>query len=149
MLKKSPQSVATVLAKGSPELAKILRRVAYLQKINIILGEILQDPLRKHCVAANVNAGQLVILVDSPVWATRLRYQQEDVLNQLTSNANYSDIQRLVIKNKPKSSGLHQAVQPPTTPSPDNSPTMQNLIENIADPGLQKALTRLIKKLKH
>jgi len=51
-----------------------------------LLGELRQqlpDALAKHCSAARLRDGRLVVSMDSPVWATRLRFASPQLLGSL------------------------------------------------------------------
>lgn len=53
-----------------------------------LLGRVraaLPAASRLHCLSASLKAGELVITVDSPVWATRVRYAEGPLLLRLSS----------------------------------------------------------------
>lgn len=79
---RSPKSVRHLL-KDKPTL-KLLEREIRAQ--NALLNQIrrlLPADLAPHCRAAQIREGLLVLHVDSPVWATRLRYLAPELLSLL------------------------------------------------------------------
>ena len=62
-----------------------LRRALWLEALDQQLRPHLPPSLERHCRLANVNDGQLVFLVDSPVWHARVRLASAQLLDAARS----------------------------------------------------------------
>lgn len=91
----SPKSVRHLL-KDKPTL-KILELEISAQKV--LLAEVcrrLPGDLADHCLAAQQRAQQLILHVDSPVWASRLRFLAPRLLELL--QAQHPDLREVRVK---------------------------------------------------
>lgn len=62
-----------------------------LSKINRLLHGVLPVECRNHVEVANIRQKNLVLLTDSPVWATRLRQLAPRILNYIQENQSRFD----------------------------------------------------------
>jgi hypothetical protein len=76
-----PVSLSVALA--SPELASLVERARFLRQLDRTVRASLPETLSQHVQVANLRGDCLVMLADSPTWATRLRYQRQTVLDGL------------------------------------------------------------------
>lgn len=97
-MKKSTQSVGTILKNPSSHLARLLASVHVLQEIDQILTNEIPGDVGQHCRAANIKENQLVIIADSSTWATRLRYQGNLLIASLKENPKFAHINDIHIK---------------------------------------------------
>lgn len=140
----SPKSVRHLL-KDKPTL-KILELEISAQKA--LLAEVrrlLPGELADHCIAAQQRGPQLVLHVDSPVWATRLRFLAPRLLELLCSE--YTGLQDVRVKL------LVPRAAPRAQPRPARRSDVGAAIihESAADTkhaALRKALERLSLALK-
>ena len=72
MTKRSPKRVQQILRKA-PSLKHLLREADADHNRLIQLRQILPAELASHCIDTHLRNGRLVIYVNSPVWASRLR----------------------------------------------------------------------------
>ena len=79
---RSPKSVCHLL-KDRPTLKFFEREIRDQNALLNQIRRLLPADLALHCRAAQVREGRLVLHVDSPVWATRLRYLAPELLSQL------------------------------------------------------------------
>lgn len=140
----SPRPLYKLLQGEKNQLADLVTTTRQLRRLNQSLLSVLDQPLTDHCRIARYHSEQLVIQVDSPVWASRLRYYVPTLLQELKQNI--PDLQGL------KSIKIHVA---PATPPPVEKPPAQREIspaasqdihamaEAIEDPALRAALQRL------
>jgi hypothetical protein len=63
-----------------------------------VVQTIIEPPLRHHCRVANLRDGNLILITDSPVWATRLRYLLPGLLDNLRQTATWVRIHCIDIK---------------------------------------------------
>ena len=66
-------------------LPRLLERQQRLAELQRILSEHLPQPLDTQCKVLNLRGNELILAVDSPLWAHRLRFQTGTLLQQLSS----------------------------------------------------------------
>ena len=86
----------------SGSLGRLGRQAAQLAEATRILREFLDPPLAEHASVAAVREPNLVVVVDSPVWAARLRYQSAEILDYFSAAL-----------GSPRLTRLETLVQPP------------------------------------
>jgi hypothetical protein len=79
--RSKPVSLATALA--APGLASLVERARLLGRLDRSIRSSLPPTLSSHVRVANLRGDCLVMLADSPTWATRLRYLRQSVLDGL------------------------------------------------------------------
>ena len=78
-------------------LASLAERAAKMDQLTQLVRTTLPNPLGEHVIAANLRDETIVVVTDSPVWASRIRFYSQDILVQ--TNANQSDqIRNLAVK---------------------------------------------------
>lgn len=80
-----PKKIHDVLQKGS--LGAILHKAKLLEAFNMALGRHLPAHIAAHCQAMNFNNSILVIGVDDAAWVTRLRFEEQRLLNNLQADS--------------------------------------------------------------
>ena len=63
-------------------LQEIAERARLLDRLTAEVRRLLPEA-GAHCQVANLRGGELIVQVDSPAWATRLRYQGKALVGQL------------------------------------------------------------------
>jgi hypothetical protein len=104
--------------------------------------QLLPDSLAGHCLAAAREQGRLVLFVDAPVWASRMRFLAPDIARQLQGK--HGQMQGVKIRVLP----TRQCASPPRKrPTARLSSSTRLLLvqvaAGIADPSLKSALERL------
>jgi hypothetical protein len=126
------------------QLADLVTTTRHLRRLERALASVLDQPLIDHCRLARCDAEQLIIQVDSPVWASRLRYYVPTLLTELKQNI--PSLQGL------KTIKIHVAPAPPAPavkPPPQRALSetaagyINDVAESVADPALRAALQRL------
>jgi len=148
MRQSSVTNVDDLLSRGEGTLAPLLRHARRLREVERDVLGTLDRALRPHCRVANVRDDTLVLDADSPVWASRLRYQTAELLERLPCREALG-IRRVRVRVRP-------AHAPPGAAAPRPrrlSPTAAALIYSVArtvDPGpLRRALLRLASRGRH
>lgn len=141
------QKTNTVL-QSSTSLQRLVARAQATDHLQQLLNQFLQPAVREHCHLASYQAGTLTLIVTDGHWATRLRYQQKRLLEQLQGLAEFSEASRIQFK-----------VRPPLQPdkpaarnielSAQAGETIQASAEATRDPVLREALERLAKHAKN
>ena len=141
-MRKLARSPVSILSSAGAETHSVIRRVRFLQQINAALASVLPPSAALHVGVAGYQQGELVLVVDSGSWATRLRYQQE-ILRRALAQSMRLDLDRLRIRVRPPVP-VSQAA--PVINRRLSAGSRQHLIataKHIEDANLAQALTRL------
>jgi hypothetical protein len=136
---KRPRSLGSFFGRSS-HLRQLVSQVQANTELLQAVRRGLPSPLDRHCHAAHIQDGQLVLFTDSPAWVMRLRFSTPKILEELR-------------KTLPNLRGVRVRVQLPQPPRqrPRRRPvltqaTRDMLRETAAtmdNPGLKAALERL------
>lgn len=140
----TPRPLYKLLQGEKSRLAELVTTARQLRQLNQHLLAVLDQPLTDHCQVARYVAGELVIQVDSPVWASRLRYYIPTLLQELKKNIPaLQGLKSIKIHVAPATPGPVE--KPPATReiSPAASQNIHAMAEGIEDPQLREALQRL------
>lgn len=137
----------TLVLQSSLPLQRLLARAKATDHLQQQLNQYLQPAAREHCRLASYQDGILTLIISNGHWATRLRYQQRRLLEQLQSLADFRDVTRIQFKVRPP--------QQPDTPesrqiaiSEQSGQTIQDSAQAIQNPALREALERLAQQAK-
>lgn len=83
IMRKHYQNIAEILKQENTGLNKILSKTLELQRLQQMVIPELPEELQPHCQVASWDNGQLSLVADSNVWATRLRYATGELLSNL------------------------------------------------------------------
>ena len=131
------------IALESPRFFELVQKTRYHQHLLATIQAHLPPDLRAHCSGATTVGGQLLLFTQSSVWATRLRYQQRDLIDRLRAHA-YLPISAVRIQVAPPAQTLTPS-RGPLLLSHANAATIRKAATAIADSDLQAALQRLAK----
>ena len=133
-----------VLLGKKGEVEHLVTQTNELKRLTRLLQAELNPSLAPHCHVARLTPPQLTIVVDSPAWSTRLRFQSPALLRQLTRKHQiFQGVTHIEIKIYP---ARLQRRAPPSAPrhiSPDAATVITDMAGSIDDPGLKQALLRL------
>jgi hypothetical protein len=79
-----PKKLNEVLQRGS--LGNILQKAKLLETFNMALTRHLPSNIATHCQIMNFNNSILVIGVDDASWLTRLRFEEQTLLDNLQAD---------------------------------------------------------------
>lgn len=126
--------------------SRVTEKKQLLEKLNTTILPLLPEASRSHIKATSYNElnQELILIVDSPVWAARLRTQQKTICSGLNKDLNF-----LVSSFKIK-------FQQPVIPRPESKKYLPKLsnesgslirqtANSIEDEELKKSLLRLSK----
>ena len=68
---------------GGSRFTQLLSRARELLALDKLLHELVPAPLDEHCRILTVSGTTLILAVDSPVWAARLRFHTSRLVKQL------------------------------------------------------------------
>ncbi len=117
-----------------------------IDRLQQLLNQCLQPAAREHCYLAACQNTTLTLITNGH-WATRLRYQQKRLLQQLQRMPEFTQVLRIQFKVRPP-------IQPEQAPARniDFSEHTGELIhasaQAIRDPSLREAMERLARHSK-
>ncbi len=89
---KTKKTFEILLESGQNQYKTLLDKVNKLHDLNIFVKQYLTSPLVDHCQVANLRQGKLVLAVDSPVWATKLRFYLPELLSTLRQQPRFAGL---------------------------------------------------------
>ena len=133
-----------VLLGKKGEVEHLVTQTRELKQLTRLLQAELDPSLAPHCHIARLTPPQLTIVVDSPAWSTRLRFQSTSLLRQLAKKHHvFHGVTNVEIKIYP---ARLQRRAPPSVPrhiSPAAAALITDMANSIDDSGLKQALLRL------
>lgn len=136
---KKPKSVKQILNSQNSGLQELLQHTQQLSALNKHLSHLLPLPLSLHCTAAGVEQQTLILMVDSPAWATRLRLQSPNLIKALQD----FQIKSVAVKIQPLQRTPEAAPRVRPKMSHDTANLLNYLAEATSDLKLKQALQRL------
>ncbi|MDH5256596.1 MAG: DUF721 domain-containing protein [Gammaproteobacteria bacterium] len=149
-MKKQPTPIAKFLSGRAKNIAPLIAEAKRLTQIKIILNQSLDHELTKHLQVSRLENNQLRLIVDSPAWATRLRYKQSEIINRFQNYAITKVIKSIHIKISPATVANNKTKTKtnPISLSTKSAGQMLDEIEAITDSNLKEALIRITKHAK-
>lgn len=137
----------TGLLQQSALLQRLVTRAQSIERLQNLLNQYLQPAAREHCYVATFQDATLTLIVTNGHWATRLRYQQKRLLEQLQQTPEFNQVLRLQFKVRPP-------MQPEKAParnidfSEQTGQVIHASAQAISDPTLREAMERLARHTK-
>jgi hypothetical protein len=130
------------LFSGNEGLGALKQRAEDNEALLHLVKSRLPDPLCDHCIGASLHHQILQLVVDSPVWNTRLRFLQGTLFQALA----LTDIRATGLKviTRPMETAVKE--RPPRTAqhlSSENARILKESAANIKNEALQQAMVRL------
>jgi hypothetical protein len=140
---KSPTPVNKILTsqRSTAGLRQLIGRLDTLRSLNARLQQLLPTPLAQYCSIASAERGQLVILVSSPAWATRLRLLHPKIIKAFNDLRIKSVTPQVLPENQQPARSRAGKRRPRL--SQQSARLLIELAENTSDPKLKNALRRL------
>lgn len=133
----------SILTQITPVKA-LMQKASYLNRLQQCLNIYLSTTLQEHCAVASFQNGVLTILMTSAQWATRMRYQQNKLKQQLQQHQEFNDISKIIIKVSPKPLKKTEQINDLLL-SLNTATIISETAKGIKDPALKEALERLAK----
>ncbi len=96
---KDPAPINTLL--GESSFASIIQKARLLLKIEQILRSNLPENFATHCHVLTFKDNTLILQVDNSSLATRLRYQEDELIDLLKMQTELPAISRIQIRTRP------------------------------------------------
>ncbi|MCC5859176.1 MAG: DUF721 domain-containing protein [Ectothiorhodospiraceae bacterium] len=141
--RRMPEAVSRTLQTGESGLSGISRHARTLQRWEKHLARQLPDAFAGHWGLGRLDEHALVLVADSPAWASRLRYLGTE-LTRLIAEAGGPRARRVTVK-------VSSPAPQPKTPTPRqlSEQAMRCILsaaESQSDPKLRAALLRLARQ---
>ena len=106
------------------------------------------EPLVSHSQPISFTQGRLVVHVDTPAWASRVRQRQQEIIQTLRRHAWLNALRQIQVRVQPSARSMQigepvDASRRPTQLSPHIARLVRKVADDIADPALRTALQRL------
>ncbi len=137
----------TRVLQSSISLQRLVARAQATDHLQHLLNQFLQPAAREHCLLANYQAGTMTLIISNGHWATRLRYQQKRLLEQLQGLAEFRGISRIQLKVRPPMQN-EQPIKRSIELSEQAGQTIQDSADSTQNPALREALERLAQHAK-
>jgi hypothetical protein len=126
------------------EVEHLVTQTRELKRLTQLLQAELNPSLAPHCHVARLTPSHLTIVVDSPAWSTRLRFQSNSLLRQLSKKYSiFQGVNNIEIKVYPARLTRPAPQSMPRHISPAAAETITDMANSIDEPGLKEALLRL------
>ena len=144
---KSIRSVKEILSSGPH--ARLLAKNGLNNGLLELIHAQLSSSSRLHCVNAQRQDTTLIIHVDSPVWASKLRFQLTSLLTKLRKTSSLKDLQQIQLRILPAAKDKAFAKPPaPSLLSEESAEMIRDLANGISDDTLRASWLKLAKNSK-
>lgn len=142
----SPVTVQSLLSLRDGTLASLCAQARELSRVNRLLTALLPAPLAQHARACAVHGDTLVLQTDSPVWSTRLRHEQQRLLQEIHALDGFTGISKMRVTVAVPAMSREQRNRTLRL-SAAAAETLAQCAESQTDPALRASLTRLSRRI--
>lgn len=145
---KSVRSVRDILASGPH--AQLLTKNGLNNELLGLVRKQLSRPSSLHCVNAQLQNDTLIVHVDSPAWASKLRFQLSSLLANLRKVPSLDGLQQIQIRVLPSTEKKLLSSNAPSSVllSEESAELIKELASAISDDALRASWLRLAKNTK-
>lgn len=135
-----------ILKQDGKILASLYKNLERLQTLNQLVAQYLEKNLSAHCRAASIEKQSLIMIADNGNWATQLRFQVPDLLENLRKHPELCALKSIICKTRPN---IHLEKPQKKSPrymkkiSPLISQQITAIAEKVPDEKLKKILKRI------
>lgn len=137
---RKPVSVGKLFTGGA--LSRFLERRQLLAELERLLSRNLPPPLDIHCKVLNLRGDCLILAVDNPLWASRLRFQTRTLLQQLAPVESVT-VRTIQIKVLPQAVPRQKKTRRNKPLSAANAQLVRQTASSLKDERLRAALLRV------
>lgn len=139
-----PLKPAAQLLRSNQHLQRLFRQAEQLSRLQVLVHGYLSPAARSQARLGSYRDGVLTLVLEDAAWATRLRYQQERLVNQLQQHDEFAGLQRLTLKVRPAATRPAREEQEERRYLSEQASTqIRQSADDITDPRLRAALERL------
>lgn len=139
-------SIHDALNRAGSDLGKLKETATLIRSYDRLLDSVLNQPLRSHVSVANVRDGQLVLLADSPVWASRVRPRLPEIRTAVNQRSPWPPLAGFRLITRPRSAAVpFRAAR--REPISDSTRRLLDAVANdIDNPRLRRTLRRIARR---
>ena len=143
--KNKTLSIGTLLQDKHFPIADLCKKAHSIQVIDHKLKKLLDSSLQDHFELANIKEDIAILLVSSPAWATRLRYNIPAILNTLNNQLSFTSVKTIRIKVKKQISDNPVLNKKPIYLSDNSARFLNKVAYDFNDPQLRACILKLSK----
>ncbi len=136
----TPRPLSQALRRPGSVLSDLRQEAERLRKLETRLLPLLPATLRAHCRVARVDAGAMVLMTDSPVWSSRLRFLEKVLLDAAAAETGCRPRRLRILISRP--APVAQETKPRRL-SKRAGQHLESAARGQPDPALREALLRL------
>lgn len=121
------------------------KKASGLRELNLHLQVALPAEIHRHVQVAGLHHEILTVEVDSPVWASKIRYLANNLVKQLSTTTGLT-IKSVKILIRPTACELNRITRKPLAISGTRAGQFKSLAKSIKHPGLKSALSKLAQR---
>ena len=141
--KKYPKKIQTVMCTPGSDLVKLVATAENLIALEQKLRSFLPSPLDKHCKVSCLSNHSILLVTDSSVWATKLRFMTPEILNFMKSQCSSARLKSVRISIRPDIYTRTGQSGRKFTLSTAASIIIKNIANNIHDDELRSSLHKI------
>ena len=122
--------------------SQLVNQARKLDKLEHLLHACLPDNCRQHVRIAGIKNSDLVLMVDSPVWSSRIRLYSNHILDMFKQQ-NLAEVQHIRIRLSQAEPAQPEPVFEKRQLDADSSRLIEQTADSIDDPELKQALHKL------
>ena len=146
---KSSTPIYKLLRAQKGDVAELVTHARQLGHLSDIIQAMLEPSLADHCHLAHFDGSRMVIVADSPAWATRLRFSIDTLVSQLQQYSNkFHRLSKIEVAVRPQLPDLPQVNVVERTISVEAAQYIEESAAGVEDPDLKQALQRLASRQK-
>ncbi len=144
---QAPPGARRTLQHASPSLATLVDRALAGERWAAAVRDQIEPAMALHVAGAVLDCHTLVVLVDSPAWAARLRYLATDLLRRLHDLPDAAVV--TAVRVQVAVSAGNPSAPPPRRPalSPGAADYLRHVADSTGDPELRSTFARLSQRV--
>ncbi|MCW8955294.1 MAG: DUF721 domain-containing protein [Gammaproteobacteria bacterium] len=122
--------------------SQLVNKARNLDKLRHLVHACLPDNCKPHVQLAGIKDNCLVLIIDSPVWSSRIRLYTNNILDMLKEH-NLADVQQIRIRLSQVEPTKPERVFEKRQLDEHSSKLINQTADSIDDPALKQALRKL------
>ncbi|MCE2436534.1 MAG: DUF721 domain-containing protein [Pseudomonadales bacterium] len=94
-------NVRTTRNEHGSRLKKVMDDAAAAKEVTRVVKRVMPRDYASHCLAAAVKGAQLVLVVDSSAWASKIRLDQKRILDRVTDLSIFARVTGVRVRVEP------------------------------------------------
>ena len=140
----SPRKMYKFLTPKKGNVAELITHAKEVDKLYKQFQILLDPSLKDHVRLSNMRPDTLILTVESPVWASKLRYMGSVLLQKMNNNPHiFKNISNIEIKVQPSKKSVAKTPITPRYLSENAASCIQEMANSIDNSDLKKALNKL------